>query len=73
MKLLVKIGFIIALLVLFIMITGIRMDQTKSEIDEWASEYNYKVVHTEMQTIRIKKPQIIEAFLFIIKKFVYLY
>ena len=49
------------------------MDQTKSEIDEWASEYNYKVVHTEMQTIRIKKPQIIEAFLFIIKKFVYLY
>lgn len=56
MKLLVKVGFIIALLVLFIMITGIRMDQTKSEIDEWASEYNYKVVHTEMQTTIFGSP-----------------
>ncbi len=49
MKLLVKVGFIIAISIIFIMVIGLRMDMIDKEIDRWASEHNYKVVHTDMQ------------------------
>lgn len=49
MKLLVKIGLIIILFIVFIMIIGVRMDQTEQEINKWAVEHNHKVVQSEMQ------------------------